>query len=609
MNAARAPKKVEILDHFPYSEVRDVQYDALAFYEQHGKALLEIPTGEGKTAIGMTILCAMSAEGRGPLFYITPNKTQVDQILAKFPDRTVKMLGRAEYPCLYYTAKGMEVTAQESPCYMLKCGHRVDQETGQTEEDGAEPCHYFQQKFVALRRSREGEVIVTTHAFFLMNRLMVPGWRDMDPAMTIVDEAHRLAEVARRIFEYTLTDYHLMRAARLVKPFDPAVTGKLVDFVRKFRRIARKRSSLTPSLLKDEEVQELMKLLEGFDADKLERDIRKAVRSGEIDPLAQQEELKLLENLTRTIPRLVRGLGYALEAEGQRPLNFVVAFYYKKEDPGFKDTQKKARYHLTIRSYFVAPIVKKALGKRYVAYSATIGDPKVFGYQTSLKPPFRSFPSSFNVKQTKIFLPSDNLNLSFEARWRGDLKKTLRRIAATAKKFSDAGHRSLVVVISEAERLQFLEVAKEAELETMSYGDGIRPRDAAQFFLHGKGRVLVGTAANYAEGVDLPKGAAPVIFFLRPGYAPKDDPEAQFEQRRFGSSVWALWNHRVMMQALQIRGRNIRNLDDVGVCFFMSSQFSRFLYGALPQWLRPAYDSKLKLEAAFGEAMEILQKK
>lgn len=608
MNASAARKKVEILDHFPYADVRDVQYDALAFYEQHGKALLEIPTGEGKTAVGITILRAKAAEQGGePLFYVTPTKTQVDQVVAKFPDRTVKMLGRAEYPCLYYTMKGQDVTAQDSPCYMLKCPHRVDQKTGATEEDGVEPCPYFHQKFVALRRSREGEIIVTTHAFYLMNRLMVPGWREADPAMTIIDEAHRLAEVARRIFEYALTDYHLMRAARLLKPFDASATSRLVDFVRKFRRIARKRPSSVPSLLKEEEVQALIALLDGFDADKLEREIRKAVRDGEIDPLGQKEELKLLENLTRAIPRLVHMLGRALEEEGQPPLNFVVAFYYKKDDPEFRGTKKRARYHLTIRSYFVAPIIKKTVGKRFVAYSATIGDSKVFGHQTYLKPPFKSFPSSFDVRQTRIFLPTDNFDLAFQARWRGDVKKTMKRIVQAAKRLSDAGHRSLVVVISEAERLQFLEVAKQMDLEAMSYGNGVRPRDAATSFLRGQGRVLVGTAANYAEGVDLPKGAAPAIFFLRPGYAPKDDPEAQFEKKRFSSSVWGIWNHRVMMQALQIRGRNIRNLDDVGVCFFMSSQFQRFLYGALPQWLRPAYVSKLKLVQCVDETLKLLK--
>lgn len=605
---AKQVRKLETIEHLPFQEARSLQADAAAFYDKHGKALFEIPTGEGKTAIGIMILRAKAAEKLdAPLFYVTPTKTQVEQIVTMFPQDTVMMLGRAEYPCLYYTTRGQQVTAQESPCYMLKCGHRVNQETGMTEEDGVEPCHYFQQKFVALRRSKEGSIIVTTHAFFLMNRAMVANWRDEEPAMVVVDEVHRLPEVARSIFEHSLTDYHMMRAARLVKPIDAAASLKLLEFVRAFRRIARKRPAVTPSLLKDDELQALMKLLDGFDADKLERGIRQAVRGGSINPLEEKDELKLLENLTRTIPRLLKSLKYAIETEEHRPLNYVVAFYYKKDDPRFKDGKKKAHYHLTIKSYFVAPVIKLAVGRKFVGMSATIGDPKIFGYQTYLKPPFKSFPSSFDVTKTKIFLPVDAYDLSTKNRFRNDLKKTLKRIVVTARQFSEAGHRSLVVVISDAERLQFLEIATEEKLDTVSYGNGVRPRDAAGLFVRGQGRALVGTAANYAEGVDLPKGIAPVIFFLRPGYSPPDDPEAQFEKRRFGNSVWGLWNHRVMMQALQIRGRNIRNLDDIGVTFFMSSQFQRFLQAALPEWLKPAYVGHRKLADCVGEAMKLLK--
>lgn len=602
----------DMLAHFPYSDPRVLQKQALQLIADSQKGvLLEIPTGEGKTGIGLAVLRAMADKGQGPFFYVTPTKTQVDQVMAVAGNGVQKVLGRTEYSCLYYEDRDVPgVSAEASPCHSLKCGHRLDPETGQPEVEGLVPCPYLQAKWQAMQESTNGGIIVCTTAFFLTNRLMVPAWRDVEPACVVVDEAHRLAKTARGVFEYTVTDYHLKRAAELLVQLDRKSAKKVKDFRAAFMRVARKRSAQTPSLLKEEEIESLVGRLDDFDSDALLKKLRDAVEAGKIDPLAQKEELKLLENLSRNIPRLVRSLRYAMEGDGRRPLNYVVAFYYKKDDPEFQGTKKKARYFLTIKSYFVVPVIKKALGQQLtVAYSATIGDPSIIKFEAGINLPFQSFSSGFSVGHTRIFVPSDCQNLATKTRRRQDLNHTLRRIAETAKQFSKAGHRSLVVVVSEAERQQFLRYTEEAGLEVVSYsGNGMTARQAAAAFVAGQGQALVGTAAQYGEGVDLPRGIAPIIFFLRPGYQRPTDPEVQFEERRFSEGqCWALWNWRVMIEALQVRGRNIRTARDLGVCFFMSQQFRRFLYPALPEWLKPAYNAGLTMEQAVGETMKLLK--
>ncbi|MEO5927590.1 MAG: helicase C-terminal domain-containing protein [Patescibacteria group bacterium] len=596
------------IHHFPFEDARSVQRQALAFIAAHpNDALLEIPTGEGKTAIGLAVLRTLAAQGRSPLFYVTPTKAQVEQIATLFPNDVEKILGRNEYPCLYYRDLGIEgVNAEESPCYMLKCGHRVDQQSGETEEEGAEPCPYFQQKLVTLRRSKEGKAIITTNAFFLMNRLFVPEWRDMDPALVVFDEVHRLPTTARAIFEHSLTDSHLLKLSKILKRVDRAQTAIIVRFVRAFKKITRKRPARAPSLLKDEELVRLIAILRELDPKALERSVRSAVKSGTIDPVQDKSELKLLENLARSIPRMIHSIEMSMEGEGRRPLNYVVAYYV--EDDEFSESGKKIQYRLTIKNYFVAPLIRKVAGNRILAYSATIGDAKIFGYESGLRLTHMSALSSFDTKKTRVWLPSDTPNLSTKSRRRGDLNKTLRTIVRSAKQFADAGKRSLVVVVSEAERTKFLEFATESALDVTTYGNGINARQAAAMFKEGRGSVLLGTIAQYAEGVDLPRGTAPVIFFLRPGYQRPDDPQTQFEERRFSQGqCWAIWNWRVMMEALQVRGRNIRTVDDLGVCFFISQQFRRFLYSALPQWLRPAYDGQRSMEKAVDETMKLLK--
>lgn len=266
------------------------------------------------------------------------------------------------------------------------------------------------------------------------------------------------------------------------------------------------------------------------------------------------------------------------------------------------------QYKLIIRCYYVAPLIKKILSPFTVAFSATIGNKEIFGFETGIwerrkRPAFLSLPSLFPVDNTRVYLPTDTPNLAEEARRSGDLPKVLRQIAKACKRLAQKGYRSLVVTISNAEREKFLTIAAEENLDVISYGNGITPKQAALVFRdENKGDVLVGTAANYAEGLDLPKQTAPVIFFLRPGYPNPDEPGTIFEERRWGSQRWALWNWRVMQQVLQVRGRNVRSRSDVGVCFFISQQFRRILFAALPDWLKKAYRRDMTLKECLEDA-------
>jgi len=598
------------LKFWPHAETRDNQRLALEKWLAGGEtaALFEMPTGEGKTSIGLCILSKMSADGRGAMFYVTPTKTQVEQVVRQHPT-AFKMLGRAEYDCLYYADRGQKMNADDSPCHVLKCGHRVDQATGATGLPGAEPCPYLRNKFLALQRLQAGGIVVCTTAFFLVNRLMVNGWRELEPGLVVLDEAHRLAKVARGVFEYSLTDYHLYRVVDVVEKIDSNEAEKIRRFAGAFLRISHARPSVKPTLLKDAEIEHLIGLLETIDHARLERLAADAVANGDLSPTENREELKTIETLSRSIPRLVRSLRFALEGQGRRPLNYVIVYYYKEDDAEMADGRKKARHHLKIRSYFVAPIIRKAFGKKVLAYSATLGNPGIFTFETGLDLPFHAFNSTFPVGNSRIWMPTDTQNLSMKAQKKGDLNRALRRIAEAAKKFAGQNQRSLVVVISEDERSRFLKFADEIGLKVVSYRDnGVKARDAAAKFAQGEGDCLVGTAAQYAEGVDLPKRLAPVIFFLRPGYQRPDDPEAQFEEQRFSPNQrWALWNWRVMMEALQVRGRNIRDTDDVGVCFFYSQQFRNFLYGALPAWLKPACHADRTFDEAVKETLKLLK--
>lgn len=603
---------------FPYNRARDVQTGAMeAIANSKNGVLCEMPTGSGKTGVGIAAIRAALAERRSG-FYVTPTKVLTQQLIKEFPD-VATVFGRDDYQCLYYADRGMpEVTAKDSPCISLDCEHRVHQETGETQEPGVEPCPYYQARFQALQTV--DQPVVCTTAFFLLARTLLKEWREKSPGVVFVDEVHGLANVARSIFEHTITDYHLLRVADALRKISRDQAKILIKFVRKFRHLIMKRRRPGEVelrggekwLLKTEEIEALLAIVEEFDRGEMEKSIRRAVREGLIDPVTQRHDLKILENLVHRIPRLMQSLKYSLDDEegDRRATNYVVAFSYREEE--VVGTQRKARYVLTLKSYYVVPVIRKALGLKdskvtVVPVSATIGDHNVLGWETGIRLPFHSFQSPFSSERTRLYVPTDCVDLSYKQRRRDDVKKTLRRIAEMSAEFATrGGHRSLVVVVSEEERQMFLKQAERSQLTVMSYGDGREARAALEAFKEGKGHVLVGTASQYGAGVDLPDGLAPVIFFLRPGYPSPKDPQAEFEKRRFGNQCWALWKWRVMVQALQVRGRNVRSEEDVGVCFFMSKQFKQFLYAGLPEWLRPAYRGGMSSVQAVEETLGLL---
>ena len=587
---------LDFLGHFPrnlYPNPSGNQEKALRIISKESNSVtLELPTGTGKTAIGYTFLKTLEDAGKKELFYINPTKTLVDQVKSLHPDVKV-IYGRNEYPCLFYQEG---VTAEEAPCSMLDCPHRIDSETGMTEVSGVEPCPYLWAKYQA----KKGGIIVCTTAFYLFTHLFSKEWGEAEGL--VIDEAHGIASTLRNCLSYEITDYQLYRSIDLLEMISADEVEVLREFLFKMRAIVSRRPSKVPKLLEADEVHELLAVLYKIKSSELSRKISKAVKSGLINSLEKRDVLRKLEVLCRNLMRYLRSLEYSIPGEGRQPLNYTYAYF--EQEIG---KNEKVQHRLVIKAYFVAPIVKKILAPWTLAYSATIGDPEVFSFETGIKFPFHSFTSNFPVENTRIFLPTDTPNLAMKSRNRQDMTKSIRKIAKACRNFADAGHRSLVVVISDLERQKFITLCKEENVKVISYGNGIRPREAAMKFKDGEGEVLVGTVSNYGEGVDLPKNIASVIFYLRPGYPNPSDPGTIFEERRFGNMRWSLWNWRVMIEALQVRGRNVRSISDLGVTIFVSQQFKRFLFPALPAWLQESYKGSMNFRECIDNAMELLK--
>lgn len=590
---------LDLMGAFPYDRhpvMRPVQRVTLAGLKGVSvHAVRELPVGTGKTDVGYAFLNALHISGARQLFYLAPNKALVEQVKGMHPDITV-VYGRNEHQCLYY--EGEDLKADEIPCSMLRdCPHRVDQETGETHTVGAARCPYLQQKYEA--RHADG-IVACTSAFFLYTVLFS---KEFVPEGVVIDEAHRFAQSIRSVLSTELTDWKLERAVETLNAVGSHEVHALSAFLQSMKRLVKHRAVGKETLLEETEIERLYGLLGKVNPDKLEADTRHALTRGDLDPEEDRQILKQVEDIIRSVRRFRHALSFALATKDRWPLNFV--FAYGRTEKGDRE---KWQYKIVVRDYYVVPLIKKMLPPSTLAYSATISDPDVFEAETGIKGDFASLPSDFPVENARIYMPTDTANLAVKSRSKQDKTKSLRLIARSAKRFALKGMRSLVIVVSNEEREKFLVLAAEEGLNALSYGNGLPPRLCAQRFRDGEGECLVGTGATFGEGIDLPQQTAPVIFCLRPGYPHPDDPQTVFEERRFGRRRWALWNWRVIVDLLQVRGRNIRSDTDLGVTFLISQQYRRFAYGALPEWLRPAYRGGLSFEQCVEDAVRLLRR-
>jgi len=597
------PKDVEFA-----SGMRPAQEQGFRFVAEKGSCMLELPTGTGKTAMAVTIARAAKKHFKR-CFVVVPTKTIVDQFVKRFPNDFTIALGRNSYPCYYYE-KNKEMLTHEgrefkysadgvptSLCHL--CPHFVDQETGGTKEEGAAPCQYYRAKFEA-RTSRKP--VLATLAFYLFSRLFSKGFDE--PDMLVIDEAHNVAETVRSALSYDITDWHLEKAVEILQRVDEDEAASGLEHFRKrmITIVKRKgKQSSRGTLLDSAEIMELIEILEAIDAGAVQRSVGKAIVADTLDTENELEVLKKVEGVVRNLRRYINSLGLSLTLSNRGALAYTYAYHTEE-----KGEHGRVEHKLVVCSHYIAALVQKCLlGKITIGLSATIGDNVIYGQESGIKLPFLSIEPSFPAEHTRIYMPTDTPNLAFNERKQGSVTNVMRRIARATKKLAKAGIRSLHVVVSNEERQKLLGLCEEEGVKAISYGNGVTAREAALRFKNGEGDCLIGTAGNFGEGVDLPRQIAPVIFALRPAYMPPC-PRREFEERRYGRNCWAVWGWRIAISVLQWRGRNIRSENDLGVTIFISQQFRRSVFAALPKSLQSSYKGDLTLDQCVKEAEKLI---
>jgi len=647
----------ELYDAFPTNaeirQPRSIQRDAIVAIA-NGARLLELPTGTGKTALQYMVAAASlnKLEDGETVFWIFPTKALVQQAKQMHPS-IVTIYGKQEHPCIWaaedfeedptqpvtriqlpviYDDKGVSRVSEIPQVLCVDCPHFVNQETGQTNVPGKLGCTYYQQTREA---KRGGGIIACTMSFYIFAKLFARRKADDSVHQTaygrvsvlVIDEVHRFSDVIRYTLSYDISDWHVQKAIDLLKRIDAPEYKDLRKFLKALNDIAtaHAKEPQKEHLLTSEEITKLIAILAEIDPKVLDpKRINEAVRAGLIDRKKDFCEIKLIEVLARDIRRYIHTLEYALPGEERTdvaggetiskrggPLNYSCSYF--KEELGEND---KVQNKLVLHCHYVAPLVRRRLkAPTTLSFSATIGKPEIFAWDSGvinpsvIKEEFHSAPSTFPTKNRRIYLPQDVEDLSMRSDPTGRKRtKTLRQIAKGCRELAQKHIRSLVLVPSNDERQKFMRMAVEEGVEALTYSEDLLAKDAARKFAKdGEGEVLVGCVAHYGVGLDLPDGTASVIWFLRPGYADPESAATQFEIQRFGEGgYWKRQYYKVMLEAQQAMGRNIRGPKDRGVCFLMSTAFQKFVYHGLPEWLQGAYVRDKMLDECLEDTMKLL---
>lgn len=570
--------KKDIPAHFPFETIREEQKEMFDFFDNRNETqiVVEAPTGSGKTAVGYTWLKQKLDMGISPCYYLVPNKTIAMQVYNQIkqwePDVHIAY-GRNEFQCLYYLPD-QQFTAEEVPCSMLtSCAHRVNLENGAVHIPGSDACPYYAMRL----RVRNMNLIICTYAFY---RFAVQFNKNERPAgAMVVDEVHGLAQALRSMHSWTISVKVVQRAIDTFSKagFNDAVV-QLQQFQKELITCVQYNRNIKQRLLHDKELETLLHIIEGIDVVK----ITDAVNSMVSKPDHDVELIKTLERLIHDITRYLRMLKYALPDEDHGRLYALNYMYSCVEGNGVGGK-------LILEAYNVKPLIRSMLPAHALCMSATIGNDWAFTAETGIKAPLCRIGSHFPITNRKVYMPVDTPYLSRKKRPPKQPGKILEELAQRTHELAGEGHRSLVLLTSERERISFNEYAEAFGVDLVSYESTQKAKLVASEFREGKGSVLSGTMAQYGEGADFPQGAASFIFILRPGYPNPHDAVVKFEDKRYGRNKWAIWQWRVILKALQACGRNIRTEEDKGVAIFISQQFNGFLWGALPEWLKPAF--------------------
>lgn len=537
--------KHDYVQYFPFSNIREEQRKAIEFaldsYESGKKyVLLEMGTGTGKSATGITIARYLAAHGdklfdddNMPLsgaYILTTQKVLQQQYIDDFgpgvgqsKNLLLSIKSANNYQCGFY----QDQSCAESRRILTQLGKRITGTDFHTHCRGGKCCYAKdKQDFI------ESPISITNFSYFLAETTY--GKKLTKRELLIIDEAHNIESELGKFIEITFSEKF---AKDVLKCKMPALSTQeeVFDWITK---------TYKPSLLR------YIKGVEKALATKYD-----ASASGFGD-LSKQYEM--LDKHICKINRFINS--YTTD-------NWVVNFVKPQVKAGKRGMRKFEFKPVDVSRFSYESLFQ--FGGRVLMMSATIVDKKVFCDSIGLKEDdvaYLRLPSPFPVENRPIhYVPVGSMSMN-------NIEQTLPSMVEAIKMLLEQhpNDKGIIHCVSFKVSQYLLENIKSPRLITHNSDN----RDyVLRSHIEGKAPTVL-LSPSMMEGVDLAGDASRFQILCKVPFPYLGD--AVIKKRMTNNKAW--YTYQTVKSIVQAMGRSIRNESDHAVSYILDSDWQRF-YG------------------------------
>jgi len=529
----------DYVKYFPFEKIRKEQAKAIEFaidaYESGKKyVILELGTGVGKSAIGITISRYMEAHGspikdeKGDLqtgsYVITTQKILQEQYLRDFgggPNKTClvrSIKSSSNYQCSFYS----DQSCAESRRILSKLAKHLSGSEFQKQCKTQCPYSLEKQEFI------DSPISVTNFSYFLAETMYAG---KLEPrALLVVDEAHNTETELGKFIEVTFSEKFARDILKCKMPrnFDQV---SIYDWVNKvYKKSAAK-------YMKD-----------------LEKSLAKL--SGDIEGYGSFS--KQYEMLDKHICKIERFI------EVYKPDNWTMNVAYPSPD------NKKAGKKFEFKPIDVSPYSHDVFfkhGGRVLLMSATIVDKNIFCESLGIKDKDTSFlniPSPFPVENRPIhFIPVGSMS-------KNSIDKTLPAMAEAVKMLLEK-HSNDKGIIHCANYKVAKYINESIQSPRILMHDSSNRDQMLKIHLESTEPTVL-LSPSMMEGVDLRDDSSRFQIICKVPFPYLGDLVVQkrMEKNRF----W--YPYMTAKYVIQSLGRSIRNENDYAESYILDSDWNRF---------------------------------
>ena len=530
--------KHDYLPFFPFSKIRKEQREAIEFaldaYESGKKyVILELGTGVGKSATGITIARYMDAHGPvikdeegNPLtgaYVVTTQKILQDQYLRDFGPQSGKCLLRSiksssNYTCSFYN----DQTCAESKRILTKLGKHLN--GTEFQKHCKQQCKYSieKQEFI------DSPIAVTNFPYILAESSYSG---KLEPrSMLVVDEAHNTESELGKFIEVTFSEKFAKDVLKC-KPPKSESQEAIFDWVRTtYRKAAKKYAS----------------------------DVEKSLAklSGDIEGYGTYS--KQYEMLEKHLGKLDQFM------EVYKPDNWVMNLVLPPPD------SKKAGKKYEFKPIDVSPYTQSSffrLGARVLLMSATIVDKNIFCESLGIKiedTAYLSIPSPFPVSNRPVhYLPVGSMS-------KNAIEASLPKVAEVVRMLLEKHSKEKGVIhCTNYKVARFIQENVQSD-RLMAHDSSNRDEVLKKHIQSSDPTVLL--SPSMMEGVDLYDDLSRFQIVCKVPFPYLGDLVVKKRMER--NKFW--YPYMTAKSIIQSLGRSIRNESDHAVSYILDTDWERF---------------------------------